>query len=290
MRRHILIPVLAVLGVFLASARAAQAWGPEGHVIAGKIAEQYLLPKARAAIADLLEGRPISDSRLVNWADYIKSSKAYERKYPKHRTWHYIDIELQVKEADFDPLADEHNVVYRIGHFKGLLGDLEQVKDERKEALLFLLHFVGDMHQPLHCAEREKDQGGNLVPIRSFRGQRQDKLNLHRVWDSSLLLADMGAVKAEDYAVRLSREIAPEDRAKWQQGSVKAWAWEAHLLALEKVYKFADSGKPLPAGGAGDIELTDDNYVQANIPVVRAQLKRGGVRLAKVLNDVLGRE
>jgi len=138
---------LAVAVIFLVPV-SAWSWSKDGHVIVAKIAETTLTPEARSGIKDLLDGRPISDERLCTWADLIRSSAEYRRKYPNHNTWHYIDIEVGTKEQDFKPPADNNHVLGAIDRFKKVLKDTKVDKEDRKEALLFLVHFVGDMHQP----------------------------------------------------------------------------------------------------------------------------------------------
>lgn len=269
----------------------AFAWGPDGHVVVGKIAELHLTPKTRAAIADLLNNRPLSDSRIVNWADYIKSSAQYERKYPKHRTWHYIDIDLDLAKTQFQPEMTvdgrpAHNVIARIDHFKRVMVDPAVSKEDRKEALFFVAHFIGDFHQPLHCCHRDHDQGANLQKIASFDGVVDERpLNLHWVWDGKLVQRELGMLTPEDYAVRSDAQISDADRAAWSAGDTKDWAWDSHEVAVASVYRFADTGAALPPKDDPPTALTRANYIDPNLPVVRKQLQKAGVRLAKALND-----
>ena len=279
---------LAILFVCHVSNSIANAWWEDGHIIVGRIAESHLSKEARAGIKDLLgenaEGeRAISDSRICNWADLIRSSGALNRKYPKNDTWHYINIEIKVKKEDFQ-LPDDNHVIGAIERFKKVLKDPKTEKDDRKEALLFLVHFIGDMHQPLHTGNRGDDRGGNLQPIKSVLGKVEDRLNLHKVWDGHILQAERGELTNDDFAKRLVEEIKNEEREKWCKGEVVDWVWESHAIVVERVYKFSD-GKDLPQRSDPAVELTAENYVKGNQPIVREQLKKGGVRLAKVLNE-----
>lgn len=282
-------PLVAWLCVFLAAGPSA-AWGPEGHIVVGKIAELHLTSKTRTAIAELLSNRPLSNGRVVNWADYIKSSATYERKYPKHRTWHYIDIPLELPAAEFKPELlvngrPADHVVARIEHFKKIMIDPAVAKDDRKEALFFLVHFVGDFHQPLHCCERDDDQGGNLQKIASYDDRAEERLNLHWVWDGKLVQHELGVMTPEDYAVRIDAALTDSERVEMQKGGAKDWAWDSHMVAVAHVYKFADSKLPFPSKDEPPIALTRANYIEPNGPVVRRQLQKAGTRLAKVLND-----
>jgi hypothetical protein len=281
-------PIFASLLLFLLAA-PAPAWWDDGHVVVARIAETYLTPEARAGIKGLLdenrEGeRAISDVRICTWADLIRSSGELNEKYPKNDTWHYINIELKVTAAFYKPGVDGNDVVGAIERFQKVLKDPDAKKQDRKEALYFLVHFVGDLHQPLHCGNREDDRGGNLQPVKSVRGKAEDRLNLHKVWDGHIAAAARGDLSVDDFAKRLGEEIKTEDRMAWSKGSAKDWAWESHEVCVARVYKFTD-GTDLPKRDAPAVELTDENYLKANVPFVLEQLKKGGVRLAAVLNE-----
>lgn len=150
--------------------------------------------------------------------------------------------------------------------------------------LYFLVHFVGDMHQPLHCGNRDDDRGGNLQPVKSVFGKEEDKLNLHKVWDGHLVKAARGELTVDDFSKRLLNDIKEEDRAKWSKGETKDWAWESHMIVVKNVYNYR-TGEELPKEA---IDLNDDNYMKANVPIVVEQLKKGGIRLAMVLDECFG--
>jgi hypothetical protein len=265
------------------------AWWEDGHVIVAKIAESYLTPESRAAIKDLLgenrEGEQnISDVRICTWADLIRGSGELNRKYPKNDTWHYVNIEIKTKREDFKPDAEGNDVMGAIERFKKVLKDPTATKQDRKEALLFVVHFMGDMHQPLHCGNREDDRGGNSQPINTVLGKPEDRLNLHKVWDGHLVAAERGALSVDDFAKRLIEEIKEKDRQTWLKGDLKQWVWDSHAIVVERVYSYSD-GKPLPGRDDKTIDLTEENYFKINKPIVREQLKKGGVRLGAVLNE-----
>lgn len=267
----------------------ASAWWEDGHIIVARIAESRLTKESQTGIRELLgdnaEGeRAISDSRICNWADLIRSSGALNRKYPKNDTWHYINIEIKVKKEDFKLPEDNDHVIGAIERFRKVLKNPKAEKQDRKEALYFLVHFVGDMHQPLHTGNREDDRGGNLQPIKSVLGNTEERINLHKVWDGYILKAERGDLSNGDFAKRLIEEIKPEELEKWVKGKVADWAWESHTIVVDRVYKFSN-GKDLPARDRPAIDLTAENYVKSNRPIVREQLKKGGVRLAAVLNE-----
>ena len=280
-------PRLAIL-LALACPPAAFGWGEDGHVIVSRIAETYLEPTTRQAIEDLLgKDETIATPGVCLWPDNIRSKKLFPDKYPNNDKWHYINIELKKK---YLPLDDNDNVVGAVERFAAVLADPLVPKEERVHALKFVVHFVGDMHQPLHCSNRNNDRGGNLVRVKSVLGKAEDRLNLHWVWDSHIVKADMAGLMAADYAERLVKEVETGHQEAWRKGDVLEWAWGVHEVAVKTVYHYAD-GSDLPAPAdpkePATLELTKDNYVEKNRPVVREQLKKAGVRLAKVLNDCL---
>lgn len=273
-----------VLLVAIVGPSSVWAWGEDGHVIVGRIAHEYLTPTARAKIKELIQERTIADARLTNWADLIRGSGELNRKYPKNDTWHYINIEKSSKEEDFKPDESGNHVLGAIEKFAKFLKDGNGTEDDRREALMFVLHFMGDFHQPLHTCHRLEDRGANLQRIKSFRGKEEEKLNLHKIWDVDMVNVEKSELTAEDFAKRLIGEITEDERKKWSAGTVKDWVWDSHTIAAKHFWSYTD-GTEFPPREKAMPELTDENYVKARRPIVREQLKKGGVRLAKILND-----
>ena len=163
-------------------------------------------------------------------------------------------------------------MVAQIEHEENLIGDTSISKPVRSEALRFLIHFIGDLHQPLHCADNH-DRGGNLVKI-VFRGQQT---NLHAVWDTAVVEALGGSEEA--VATTLASKIKQSDRESWSQGTVEAWANETWTVARRFVYG------SFPGSGATDAPIVlPGSYANDQTAVVALQLERAGVRLAAVLN------
>lgn len=278
------LSLLAVLALVLASPDRAFAWGKDGHEIVGKIAEKNLGKPARAAVDALLKDhqfKGLSDTKLVNWADSIRSSAMYKEKYPKSDRWHYIDIDIASDLAKIDVAANckDGDCVYgALLKFRDILKDPKKPLQERREALFFIAHFVGDFHQPLHCAERNKDKGGNIVKVRVTAGDAETP-NLHKVWDTVLVAKAMGALSTEDYAVRLCDKLDADARKEIRKGTLDEWILECHTVAREKVYK--DGGEALKAEDA----TLSEEYVKLGAATVEKQLLRGGLRLAQFLDD-----
>ena len=232
-------------------------WGPEGHRTVARIAQSRLNAKAIAAVNDLLG---VSMAEVSTWADEIRGDRR------ETGPWHYINIPIEAartSSADFCP--KEGCVVAKIEELVNTLKTSAN-RAERVEALKFLIHFVGDMHQPLHCGDK-KDRGGNDTKVVYFG----EGYNLHRIWDSDML-ARMD--KNEDHLVK-SLRTSWWDRRGLAQGGVEDWAWQSRDIARDVVYK----------------NLTpqlSEAYQKAAEPALRLQLQRGGIRLAKLINESLG--
>ncbi len=257
-------------GLVMAGVTSAWAWGPEGHEIIGAIAEMHLTPQTRASIAGLIgPDQQISDSHIANWPDFIR------RDAPGTAPWHFVDIPFDAKAyVPSHDCRDGQCVIGAIGRF------LEEVRDphvplhERVDALKFVVHFVGDVHQPLHCIDRDEDRGGNLRTVH-FPGHDKDS-NLHRVWDEDLVRECLAGRPVKEYAQLLNERVTPAEQREWVQGTVADWAWETHRLAVEHAYK------NIPEGGP-PVELTHA-YVAENGHIVEQQLTKAGLRLAFLLN------
>ena len=259
---------LTALIIFLLPA-SLYAWGGDGHQIVCLIAEERLTPAGKAGIKELLGDANISDAEIASWADNVRRERS------ETGPWHYVDIPTDAKA--FDEQRDGrhgNNVIDKINDFSKVLADKKASKADRAEALKFLVHFVGDLHQPLHCAERNKDRGGNGRLV--FFLDQPRATNLHSVWDTSILLHHKGRTRIFDYAQALNSNITPERAKEWAKGTSEAWANESHDLAVTVVYA------GVPEGGAPP--KLDLAYVQKAEPVIDEQLQRAGVRLAMLLN------
>ncbi len=270
---------MAAALVFASFPARAWAWGKDGHRIVGQIAESHLTPAARAAVDKLLgDGKHLSDDDVANWADHIRGE------FPETGPWHYVDIPVE-GDGKYDPARDckySDCVIDRIERFREVLANKEAKFAERQRALKFLVHFVGDLHQPLHCAERrdnagKPDQGGNLCFVRFLDEPKQT--NLHKVWDFQILERSMAGGDPLDFARKLDRSTTAEKQAEWSRGRAKDWAAESFRLAVNSVY----------AGVAADGPRTtlDRDYVERGQRVIDDQLARAGIRLAQILNETL---
>ncbi len=259
---------LAILTALTVAASPALAWGPQGHRVIARIAEGRLTPAARQAIKELLhEGDTLAN--IANWADH----EGHEA-VPASAPWHYINVPIATVKFDRREVHGDGNVVSKIVEYRKILADRSRPRAERSRALLFLVHFVSDIHQPLHVGDNG-DQGGNLTQVRFFG----EGTNLHRLWDSGLIHQIGGNDGA--WTDRIERAITPESARAWAGGNVDDWA-DQSLQAAKLAYKATEGApKAVPSG----ITLGQD-YVHRAEPILREQMARASVRLADELNAI----
>jgi len=257
---------IAILTALAVGAMPALAWGPQGHRVIAKVAEGRLTPAARLAVRELLhEGDNFAD--VANWADHDGHEAV-----PASAPWHYVNVPIATAKFDRRELRGDGNVVSKIVEYRKVLADKSRPRAERSRALLFLIHFVSDIHQPLHVGDNG-DRGGNLTQVQFF-GQGT---NLHRLWDSDLIHHVGGNDAA--WVNRVERAITPESARVWARGTVDDWADES-LHAAKLAYKATEGApKAVPSG----VTLGAD-YVQRAEPILREQMARASVRLADELN------
>jgi len=254
------LPALALLGLLLCPAPAFP-WGAPGHLTVARVAETLLTPPARAAVADLLG--PGGDlAQVAMWADEIKPS------HPETAPWHYVNLPRTA--AGYDAARDcPHTcIVTALDWFLRVLGDPQADRAARQEALRWVVHFMGDIHQPLHAAD-DDDSGGADVAVRFF-GKPS---NLRGVWDGDIIERVYG--NPEALTAWVLTLVTPEARKAWEAGTPAAWATESHGLAVRVAYAIPRSGE------------LNEAYVAKALPVIHEQLAKAGVRLAWVLNRML---
>lgn len=261
------ILAVGIIGLFMPS--HAQAWGDEGHRVVALIAESRLTPAARQHVQHLLGGTDVREamSNASVWADQIKWKR------PETRPWHYVDIERG--SGGYDRRRDCPNddcVVEQIERETATLAQPGVSAPIKSEALKFLIHFMGDLHQPLHCADNH-DRGGNEVRV--LLGKK--RTNLHAVWDSGVV-KELGR-KPSRVAEQLETEITFEHAKEWQRGTFEKWANETFGIGQSSVYAAALSHGPTDA----PVILPSD-YAATQSGIVKTQLEKAGVRLAGLLN------
>lgn len=245
-------------------------WGQEGHRIIATIAESRLEKHAAEGVRELLgEGGLPS---VANWADEIRKDR------PETAPWHFVNIPRD--QQGYNPARDcvtpraGDCVVAAIERFRLVLVDRSRSKHDRAEALKFVTHLVGDIHQPLHCLKDH--EGGTALEV-LVDGERMNPANekpwnLHAVWDTVVI--KRAGVSEEDYTRTLTDWLDRQSVEELQRGAVRDWALESHHAAITTAYK-------LPA----DRNL-GDHYFRVSMPVVGDRLARAGARLAMMLNEI----
>jgi len=257
-RMRALPKVLAAMAIALGG---PVPWGYDGHWIVGAVAWRYLDPPAQAAVLDLLDGKRLAD--VASWADEVKKDR-------EEQHWHWLNVPRPATSVGRDAAAGE-NVVGAIERYSVILGDSSASRRERSEALKYLVHYVGDVHQPLHVSYAD-DAGGNRVAVEFFG----DETDLHSVWDTGILRRHND--DRAEFAGELLQSITPERLAVLRvERDPVAWANES-LALTRQIY--AD----LP-GYRGRL-LT--RYQKAHVAIVERRLVAAGVRLAALLNRILG--
>jgi hypothetical protein len=257
----------------------AFAWGAKGHAIVAELAERGMSPGVEAQIRDLMYAAPLRDSASL--PDDWRGQETRGERAGNTGALHYSNIPNDI--TTFDRARDckeDQCVVAAIERYTAVLKDKTQPKDKRREALIFIVHFVGDIHQPLHAAGgmvpneqtgvMEPDLGGNKVKVRYLGIET----NLHSVWDSMLI--EWGPESIDDYVDHLTKyEMRGRTVEELQRGTIADWINESHYAAVHDGYAI------------GNGRLGSD-YAQRNIGIVYERLLRGGLRLRKLLEDTLG--
>lgn len=241
---------------------ASFGWGQKGHDTVAYIAECNLSPEAKAAAEDLLDGKSIV--YYANWLD----NASHTPEYAYSKTWHYknIDAGMSYEEA---PLLDKGDIVRALDEQIKILGDKNNSKEDRALALKMVVHFLGDIHQPLHMGHAT-DLGGNRWEVRYFKSPT----NLHTVWDSKLV-ESAHKWSYSEWQQQIDR-ATPEQKAEILKLNTPAeWAAETYAICTE-VYNKTPKDT--------NIEYT---YISEWTPVIEQQFLRGGLRLAEILNSTL---
>ena len=241
----------------LFSVESAFSWGKTGHRVIGELAQLHLSKKAKKTVKEILGNEDLASAS--NWFDFIKSDSAYDNTH----CWHYVGIPdgKTYAESEKNPCGD---VIEAIGRFKKTLASETASLEDKKFALRGIIHLIGDIHQPLHVGNGS-DRGGNDVKVSWFWKDS----NLHRVWDTGLV--DGQQLSYTEYTKKLNHYTKSEKK-RWQNDSISEWV--AEVMALRpSIYDIGD-GK------------LNYRYTYDHIGQVDEQLRKGGMRLAGVLNAV----
>jgi hypothetical protein len=301
MTRRIVL-IACVWTGFLAVPSAIHAWGCEGHQIVATIAGSQLTPNARAQVNKLLKNNPIDPhlqrfckpQGLTNmqdgatWADDVKKSNGTADE-------HFIDIPRTDTSGNVEAScpADGKCITQAMSRNLAKLKSSSSSDREKADALRYLLHYGGDLHQPLHCADNN-DRGGNCVLVSAVTPSSRIEEKLHSVWDTAFVRGLLNGSSVTATATALSQKFKT-NIATWKSGSVDvdAWALETHKIAEVVTYEKLPGGGPKPEPPGVDncsillpaIPL-DAAYRNSAKTTIAEQLAKGGARLALLLNSV----
>ena len=274
--------LLLILVLTLFSRSDLRAWGGQGHRLVGLIAADRLTPVAKQNVVWLLDGQTLAD--VSSWADSLTGDQV------QTATWHYLNIPPEATAYDRDrdcpkqPGVEAGSrsdrwrdcVVDRIAYWEERLGNPKLDRADRATALKFIVHFIGDLHQPFHALG--VGRGGNDVHVRVFGlsdcGNDPAKpvpCNLHSVWDSRLIARHN--LDEPTYFEALKKIVADKNLAAQPAGTPAQWAEQSFRLAKEALVK--------------DGENIDEGYYRRHITVIDERMALAGVRLAASLNRIL---
>lgn len=257
--------MISAIGLLAYLPLQANAWGMIGHRVVGEIADSYLNAKTRKAIQSILGAESLAMS--ANWGDFIKSDSTYSYMY----NWHFVNLPAGLdKQGVYSLLETEKapNLYNKIIALTAVLKKQNSTVEEKKLALRMLVHMAGDLCQPMHVAHKE-DLGGNKVSVLWFN----EKSNLHRVWDEQLI--EYQQLSYTEFAKAINHPSAVQ-LYNWRSTSLKDCVYESYLVC-GKIYDYTKPDSKLSYRYNFDWAET-----------LNQQLLKGGVRLAKMLNDIYG--
>ena len=285
-----LAPLLALAALAIAS--PAHAYWEYGHQTIAQIAMKNVTPRTARAVRALLAKSALLDTPQCPattpegasvWADCVKPLKNADgtSRFGYAYGWHFQDVEIcEPFAASLAAACKDGNCVSaQINRDVAILKDTGASEKERVQALVFLLHFVGDLHQPLHAGEKN-DSGGNKVAA-SYNGYSPERFNLHSIWDGPL------AERAITSGPTLVRRFPTAEREQVAAGTVAEWSRESWQVAHDSVYASIEPGGD-PCAPSPAKAVLDAATIERLVPVARLQVERGGLRLAKLLDEALG--
>ena len=237
------------------------AWGPKGHDTVAYIAEKHLSKKTLKKVTEVLDGKSLV--YVANWMD----DASHKDEYAYTKTWHYVNVDDNEESYATSKKEAKGDVVTGINKCIDALKSGELTPEEERAHLMMLIHMVGDMHCPMH-AGRKSDLGGNRTEVKFFGKQRK----LHSVWDSEIVESAHKWSHSE-WQDQIDRASKSEVKAM-AQGTPNDWIEETVKLARD-VY----------ANSPTNVNLSYD-YISLYAPVIEQQFLKGGIRLAKLLEEI----
>ncbi len=271
------VTLLAVSAAFAPT--SAFAWGSEGHRVTGLVAAELLTPRTRMRLNDLIPGADLGD--IANYIDLNRATLS--QLIPNSDKWHY-DNQPVCQTLTFEQYCPNGECASaRVPVLVKLLADFTNPPEVRAMAARFLVHNVGDIHQPLHAAD-DSDAGANFKNV-LLPGAR-DARRLHAVWDTDLVRLALRGSSEREFAKQLLSRYRKTEMRDWQKTDIRDWMTESYELSKSVTYAKLPSFVCREAWTATPVELPQA-YVNAAVEVIQAQLAKAGARVAAVLNRAL---
>lgn len=243
-------------------------WGVTGHRTIGRIAENHLSAKAKAGVQALLGAQSLAD--VSTWADEVR----LDPEYRQTASWHFLNLPLGLTFPEFKQRVESmktENVYSVLQQQEHILVNPSSSRQQQIVALKFIVHFVGDMHQPMHVS-RAADKGGNTIQL-NYNGYGT---NLHSLWDTKLL--HQAGTSYERLAKKYDHPT-PEQIRKWQSDPVITWVWESYELSTRLYAEVA----------AMRGHKINNRYYETHISIIQERIEKAGIRLAGLLNQLFER-
>jgi len=279
LHRRVVLPLAALL-VLCALPAVVQAWSNEGHRITGLVAGDLLTAKARIRLNQLVPGVDLGE--FASQMDVYRTALSLE--IPGSEKWHYDNQPVCGTKAYADYCPNDNCASAKIQVYFKVLSDFSAAPEARAQAAMFLVHMVGDIHQPLHAAD-DGDLGGNQKNV--LMPKADMPRNLHRIWDSDLPKLALRGISEADYAKQLVARFKDKEIAAWQQGEVRDWMNESHVISQKVTYASLPEYVCREAWPAEKIVNLPQSYVDAALEVLPTQFARAGARIAWLLNRAL---
>ena len=257
MKRYIII-VVALLSYL-----PSFGWGQKGHDVVAYIAECNLKPEVYQKVV-----KKLGDHSLVYYANWLDNA-SYSDQYRYTKSWHYANVD-EGYTYDTMPKNEKGDVVTAIN---GIIAELKSGKlsaEQENVRLRMLIHLVGDIHCPMHAGHLS-DRGGNSVIVKFF----DKEIKLHSLWDTALVEAAHKWSYTE-WEQQLNRYCTAECKAELSKGEATDWLNESHAIATE-IYKATPEKRKVSY-----------DYIAYYAPVIEQRLLAGGLRLARILNEIYG--
>lgn len=240
---------------------SAFSWSNKGHDVTCAIAARHLSKKAQSAVTSLLDGKS-----MIYYAAWMDQASNNIQEYMHTKSWHYKNINAD-ETFDNASLNPNGNILIAIDEQIDILKDTKAAHEKKSLALKFLIHLIGDLHQPMHLGHFS-DYGGNTWKIKFFKRET----DLHTLWDTYLVEATHNWSHTE-WAEELDIPTT-YDTLSIQAGYPRDWAYESYVIA-QQIYR--DTPR--------DSHVSYE-YILTWTPVIEMQFLRGGLRLAKILNEI----